>query len=287
MISGAMVESRPQTLSERLAELWAYRDLVRNLVIRDLKVRYKNSVLGFMWSLLSPLLMMVVFWLVFSFILNQQIRDYAVFILVALLPWNWFQVALAGGIGSITSNASLINKVYFPREVLPLSVVTSELVNFLLALPVLVGMLYVTGNPLTWHALWVPVILAIQFVFTLGIVLALATANVYYRDTAVIMEVVLLAWFFLTPVIYDFSLAASKARSIAGMEISGARLAYIVNPMASLIASYRVVLYGSGAGPAAEPAYDFLLRTAVTGIAALVIGYWIFARHAGRFGEEV
>jgi ABC-type polysaccharide/polyol phosphate export permease len=281
------VDSRRPRLADRLRELWAYRDLVRNLILRDLKVRYKNSLLGFLWSLLSPLLMMTVFWLVFSFIMDQRIRDYAVFILVALLPWNWFQVATAAGVGSITANAALINKVYFPREALPLSVVGSELVNFLLAMPVLGVMLYATGNPLTAHALWLPVIIAIQFVFTLGIVLLLSTANVYYRDTAVILEVALLAWFFLTPIIYDFDAATGVTRHVAGIEVSGARIAYIVNPMASLISSYRVVLYGSAQGPPAEPAYDFLLRTAFTGLVALGAGYWFFSRHAGRFGEEV
>jgi lipopolysaccharide transport system permease protein len=275
------------SIPARLAEVWQYRHLVASLVLRDLKVRYKNSVLGFLWSLLSPLLMMSVFWLVFSFIMDQQIRDYAVFILVALLPWNWFTVSVSGGVASITANAALITKVYFPREVLPISHVTSELVHFLLAVPVLIIMLYVTGNPLTVHALWLPIIIALQFLFTLGIVLVLATANVYYRDTAVIMEVVLLAWFFLTPIIYDFDAAGRITRNIGGLEVSGARLAYIVNPMASLIASYRVILYGSPTGPPSEPAYDFLLRTAVTGLVFLGVGYGIFARHAGRFGEDV
>lgn len=267
-----------------------YRHLVANLVIRDLKVRYKNSLLGFMWSLVGPLLMMSVFWLVFSVLLRQQIRDYAVFLLVALLPWNWFQVSVAGGLHSITNNGSLINKVYFPREVLPVSIVLSELVNFLLALPVLVMVLYATGNPLTIHALWLPVIIALQLVFTLGLVFVLATANVYYRDTGVIMEVVLLAWFFLTPVFYTLESAGQgpgPTSALFGADFPAQRIAYIVNPMASLIANYRVVLYGSPGGPPSAPALDFILRTAVTGFVVLAVGYWLFARHAGRFGEEV
>jgi lipopolysaccharide transport system permease protein len=280
---------KARSATERLAELFAYRHLVTNLVRRDLTVRYKNSLLGFMWSLVGPLLMIAVFYVVFSVLLKQEIRDYAVFLLVALLPWNWFAVSVAGGLRSITNNASLVTKVYFPREALPLSLVSSEMVNFLLALPVLFLVMYVTGNPLTIHALWLPVIIGIQLIFTLGLVLVLSTANVYYRDTGVIMEVVLLAWFFLTPVFYSLEPdpGAQSAGGLFGDDFPMRRLVYVLNPMASLVANYRVILYGSPNGPPSAPALDFLFRTAVTAVVTLIIGYAVFARHAGRFAEEV
>jgi lipopolysaccharide transport system permease protein len=166
-------------------------------------------------------------------------------------------------------------------------VVLSEMANFALALPVLVLVLYATGNPLTPHALWLPVIAGIQLVFTLGLVLALATANVYYRDTAVIMEVVLLAWFFMTPVFYSLEPASGPSPTAGLGGVPAQRLAYILNPMASLIANYRVVLYGSPTGPPSDPALDFVVRTALTAALVLVAGYGLFARHAGRFGEDV
>jgi ABC-type polysaccharide/polyol phosphate export permease len=261
-------------MGTRLVELWRYRDLLRNLVARDLKVRYRKSVLGFAWSLVNPLLMMAVFWLVFEFMLKSGVRDYAVFVLVGILPWNWFSSSIGAAIGSVVQNGALINKVYFPREVLPASAVLSNLVNFVLAVPVLIGMLYVAGIGLTRHAVWLPVLIIVQAAFTLGVALTLATLNVYYRDTGVIMEVVLLAWFFLTPIIGGFGLPVR-------------RLAYVINPMASLVASYRVVLYGSETGPPAGPGLDFLARTAVTALAVLALGYWFFVRHSPRFGEEV
>jgi lipopolysaccharide transport system permease protein len=281
-----VARARPP-LAERLAELWRYRHLVLNLVLRDLKVRYKNSVLGFLWSMASPLLMMLVFWLIFGKVMQSGTRAYHAFVLVGILPWNWFSVAVAGGIGSIVGNASLINKVYFPREILPLSLVLSELVNFMLALPVLLVILVASGIPLTWFALWLPVIVVIQATFTLGIVLALTTANVYYRDTSVIMDVALLAWFFLSPIIYPVERLAETRLDVLGQVMDAERLSYIVNPMASLIASYRTVLYGSPTGPPGPPALDFLVRTAVTALLTLVVGYWVFHRHSGRFGEEV
>lgn len=272
------------TLRE-IVELYRYRHLVANLVVRDLKVRYKGSVLGIVWSLVNPLLMMLVFWLVFGYFMPSAVPKFHVFVLVAILPWNWFSAAASGGIYSIVNNAALINKIYFPRSALPLAIVTSEMVNFLLALPVLIALLYVSGLPLTVFALWLPVIIAVQFVFTLGIVLLLSTANVFYRDTGMIMDVVLLAWFFLTPIIYDISAYRDTMLPVIGM--SAERFMYIVNPLASLVASYRIILYGSVDGPPGPPAVDFLLRTALTALVIMIVGFVVFARHSGRFGEEV
>jgi lipopolysaccharide transport system permease protein len=270
----------------RLAEGWRYRGLVRNLVERDLKVRYKSSVLGILWSLINPLLMMAVFTLVFGYFMpNRAVHDFHCFVLVAILPWNWFAASVSGGVYSIVNNAHLINKIYFPREVLPVSLVLSEMVNFLLSLPVLFAILFASGIPITVHALWLPVVIAVQLVFTLGIVLFLATAHVYYRDTGMIMSVVLLAWFFLTPIIYPIE--QFRTTMLPALGISAEQFMYYVNPMASLVATYRVILYGSPSGPPSEPAYNFLLRTAITALVTLVLGYVVFARHSGRFGEEV
>ena len=287
-----IVEAR-RPISARLTELWSFRHLVGNLVVRDLKVRYKNSVLGFVWSLASPLLMMLVFWFIFGMMWPNQTPFFHVFILIGVLSWNWFGASMAGGIQSIVSNASLINKVYFPREILPLSIVLSELVNFLLAVPVLLVVILFSGIPLTPYALWVPAIILIQMLFTLGVVLVLCTANVYYRDVSMIMEVVLLAWFFLSPIFYDYAIFAGRTLDVAGLSLPIGRIAYFVNPMGTLIANYRTVLYGSVdsamdyVGPPGPPDVLFLARTLVTALAVLAFGYWIFTRHSGRFGEEV
>ena len=276
-------------LAQRVVELYTYRELMRNLVVRDLKVRYKNSVLGFLWSLVNPLLMMLVFTVVFQVMLpNYPIHAYPIFILCALLPWNWFAASLNQAIPSIVNSAHLIKKVYFPREVLPLSVVLANGVNFLLALLVLFALIPFFGIPLTRWALFLPAIIVIQLVFTAGLALILATVNVFYRDTGVIMEVVLLAWFFLTPIFYPITIVPEHV-TILGMLVPMQRLVYILNPMASLISAYRVVLWGSplDGGPPGPPAFDFLARTAVTAVLVLLIGYLVFARYSPRFGEEV
>lgn len=276
------------SLAERIGELYYYRELIRNLVVRDLKVRYKNSVLGFLWSLVNPLLMMLVFTVVFQIMLpNEQIRAFPIFVLCALLPWNWFAASLNEAIPSIVNNAHLIKKVYFPREVLPLSVVLANGVNFTLALLVLFAMIFVYGVHLSAWVLLLPAIMAVQLLFTLGVAFFLSAVNVFYRDTGVIMEVVLLAWFFLTPIFYPVTLLSAH-REIWGITVPVQRLVYILNPMASLISAYRDILWGSlEGGPPGAPGLDFLGRTVITSIAILVAGYLFFTRHSRTFGEEV
>jgi lipopolysaccharide transport system permease protein len=266
----------------RLKELIRYRELITNLVIRDLKVRYKNSVLGILWSLLNPLAMMAVFTIVFTFMMpNNTIQKFPVFVLCALLPWNFFRDSVMVSIGSIVNNAPLIKKVYFPREVLPLSVVLSNLVNFFLALIVLFAMLIAFRVRLTAWALLLPLVIFTQVLFVLGLGLMLSTADVFYRDTAMIMEVVMLAWFFVTPVFWDITILP-RHRLVFGLDLDIHRLTYILNPMASFISTYRVILYQG-----ARPAPDFFLRTFVTSLLTLIIGYWVFIRHSKVFAEEV
>lgn len=274
------------SLVERIGEVYRYRELIRNLVVRDLKVRYKNSVLGFLWSLINPLLMMLVFTVVFQIMLPQQIRIFPIFVLCALLPWNWFAASLNEGIPAIINNAHLIKKVYFPREVLPLSVVLANGVNFLLALVVLFAAIFAYGVHLSVWVMLLPAIIIIQLFFTLGIAFFLSTINVFYRDTGVIMEVVLLAWFFLTPIFYSVTVLP-EYREVLGVALPVQRLMYIVNPMASLISAYRDILWGSLEGPPGPPALDFLGRTVITSLVVLVAGYLFFARYSRTFGEEV
>lgn len=275
-----------------LRELIRYRYLLQNLVVRDLKVRYKNSVLGVLWSLLNPLLMMVVFSLVFGVLSNNEIRQYSVFFLVGLMPWNFFSNAVLSGTNSITGNSSLVKKVYFPREVLPLSAVISSLVNFFIAFFVLAVFLYGSGLGLTAHAVWIVPLLITQIIFTLGLCLFLGSLHVFYRDIMMILDVVMLAWFFLTPIMYPLS-QFGQSVTVLGAQFVPAQLMRWLNPMASIIDGYRTVLWGTisvegivSQGPATmDPAY--LLRTFVTAVIVLVIGYVVFARTQHLFGETL
>jgi len=265
-----------------LRELVQCRELVLNLTIRELKARYKSSALGFLWSLLNPLGMMLVFTFVFTVMWpNNQMEKYPLFLLCGLLPWNFFSAGVMSSINSIVGNANLVKKVYFPRGALPMSVVFANLMNFLLGLVVLFAILVIFRarfSPWLWL---LPVVILIQTCFILGIAFILSAVNVYYRDTIMIMDTVMLAWFFLTPVVYPIT-NLPTSYTVFGITLNVHRVMYILNPMASLIAAYRDLLYWGY-----RTDLDFLLRTAVTSLAILAFGYWLFARLSGRFGEEV
>ncbi|MDX1416117.1 MAG: ABC transporter permease [Candidatus Promineifilaceae bacterium] len=271
----------------KFAELFHYRYLLRNLVSRDLKARYKNSIFGILWSLLNPLAMMLVFTLLFTFMGNDSTRQYAIFVLVGLIPWNFFSGSMLGGTTAVTSNSSLIKKVYFPRELLPGSALLSNLVNFAIAFIVLIIFLYAFGIGLTVHALWVPAILITQLIFTLGLVFLLGALNVFYRDVLMILEVVMLAWFFLTPIFYSLEIFGDTA-TVLGITFNPAQVMRWINPMASIVDGYRTVLWGTygSEGPVAmNPAY--LLRTFVTAVVILFLGYLVFSRLEHKFGEKL
>lgn len=277
-----------QSLPGKLRELYAYRYLLKNLVIRDLKVRYKNSFLGVIWSLLHPLLMMTVYTILFTILIpNEGVDKYPIFILVALIPWQFHTGTMNSGVNSITGNAAIIKKVYFPRILLPTATLLSNLVNLLLASVVLLVLLFAFGVGLTIHALWVPVILLIQIIFLLGLTYFVATLQTFYRDTAMILEVGLLAWFFLTPVFYPFERFGTQSE-LFGLVFNPARLMRWLNPMASIIDGYRTVLWGTvnSNGPASMDPLA-LLRTLVTAVIIFIIGYTVFSRSEHLFGEKL
>lgn len=277
-----------QTLPGKIRELFEFRYLLKNLVIRDLKVRYKNSLLGVLWSLLHPLLMMAVYTILFTILIpNEGVEKYPVFILVALIPWQFHTGTLNSSAQSITGNAAIIKKVYFPRILLPAATMLSNLVNFLLASLILLVLLYAFGVGLTIHALWVPLILLTQMLFLLGLSLIVATLQAFYRDTAMILEVGLLAWFFLTPIFYPFE-RFSREAVFWGLTFDAPRLMRWVNPMASIVDSYRTVLWGTvgGDGPASMDLLA-LLRTFITAVLVFIIGYTIFSRSEHLFGEKL
>jgi ABC-type polysaccharide/polyol phosphate export permease len=269
-------------LWQHVRQLFAYRELLFRLIERELKARYKNSALGFLWSLLNPLGMMLVFTFVFTVMTpNAQLNKYPIFFLCGYLPWQFFSGGVISGMSSIVANSNLVKKVYFPREVLPMSTALAALVNFLLALAVLFAGLLVTHTRLSPYIWLLPVVIFVQTCFVLGVSFFLSALHVMYRDTGMIMEIVLQAWFFLTPVFYPIEILPSNFEFM-GMTFDIHRLMYVLNPMASLIAAYRSLLYWGY-----RPDLDFLVRTAVTVFAVLAAGYLFFLRLRARFAEEL
>lgn len=253
-------------------ELFRYRSLMRNLVTKDLKVRYKNSVLGFFWSLLNPLLMMLVFTFVFTQLLGDTIPNFPVFVLIGLLSWNWTASSIAAGTMAIVSNAPLISKVYFPRMMLPLSVVLANGVNYVLAFPVIFLFMLIYGMEFSPWLVYLPVIVAVQATLLCGLTLILSALCVYFRDTTVLVDIGILAWFFMTPIFY-------RVEDVVPELISWM---YWLNPMASIIAELHTVLYYGGV-----PDPLFMARTFVTSVVILLLGFALFARLGRHMGEHL
>ena len=253
-----------------------YRELVRNLTLRDLKVRYRNSLFGFLWAWGNPIMMTAVFTLVFQVVAPNSINDYPLFIMIGWLAWGFTVSGINDGIGSIVHNSTLVKKVWFPRIVLPASAVFANALNFLLALPlVVVLVLYYRIEIQPLLLLYFPIIFLAQLMLVMGLAFFLSAANVYYRDTSVITGVVLTAWFFLTPVFY----------SVPQLTGENGKVLYYLNPMASIIEAYRNILYGSTNGaPPGPPDVAFLGRTLLTSLVVLVLGFAFFVRLSRKFG---
>lgn len=286
---GGIALDRSAGVLPKLQELWQYRELIRNLVLRDLRARYKGSTLGYLWTQLAPLGIMLVYVVVFSFLLPNGIAMFPVFIIVGLLPWNYTAEAVLSGTRSIIDNAALVKKVYFPREVLPLVAVGSSLLNFILSLPMMALVIVVVQLTtlgrlnLSWSIVYLPVIMALQTIFLVGLALLLGAGAVFFRDVVHLIGIVINIWFFLTPIIYPLSTISEGVT---------ARVIRWLNPLASIIEFYRDIIYGNvvpvGLIPTpGVPSLSAMLRVGVTALIVLAIGYWVFQRTSRHFGEEL
>lgn len=260
-------------MAGRFLDLRKYRELIQNLVVRDLKVRYKNSAFGFVWSLLNPLFMMVVLTIVFSLVFERQklVDNYAAFLLVGLIPWNFTNTSLTRAVNSVLENSRLVKKVFFPREVIPISVVLANFVHFVLAIPVLVIILMFLGVMPTLKILLLPLLMLIQLELVLGIALFISCVNVFYRDMGVALDVLLQAWFFATPIIYPHWILPLWLQKPA-----------MANPLAAIITAYRdVLILGT------FPDRNFTLGALVSSTLIFIIGYVVYTRYSSVFAEEV
>lgn len=253
-------------------ELYAYRGLIQSLVVRDLKARYRGSVLGFLWTFLNPLLLMAIYALVFSVYMRNGMEKYTAFLLTGLLPWIWFSSSLLTGATCIVEGGGLLKKVFFPAQVLPTVVVLVNTVNFLLSLPLLVLVLFLFRVTLGWSILaLIPLLMAIQLLFTLGLVLIVSALTVRYRDLSQLLANLLTFWFFLSPIIYPASQVPKAFRATLAL-----------NPVASLVIAYQDVLFYN-----VLPSWTAIGVVAVAAVTALLAGLLTFERFKYSFVEEV
>lgn len=255
---------------ENLIELYQYRALIINLISRELKVRYRGSLFGFLWTFLNPLLQIAIYSLVFRVYMRSAIEHYAYFLFTGLLPWQWFSTSLMGGTSSISDKRALITKVKFPPQILPVTVIGSALVNFLLTLPILLIMAYFEGIPLGLSVVCFPLFVLIQIVFSLGLIYITASLNVMFRDLEHILGNMLLFWFFLTPLVYSVDQIPESFR----------RFVLILNPMACLVQSYHEILFLHQ-----WPSGGRLAFVSVISIALLWLGSKLMASYRESFAE--
>ena len=253
------------------SELYKYRELLKTNVKKDIRGKYKASFLGILWSFINPLLQVLVYVIVFPYIMKVQTDNYLIFLICGIIPWTWFTYAISNGTTSITNNSNLIKKVYFPREILPISVVTSGLVNFLISCIIILIFVLFSGLGLSWHLIFLPFIAIIQYVITLAIIFLLSAFNVYIKDVEYIVNFLIMMAFYATPILYSTSMFNGWIMWI-----------FRLNPMAHLINAYRDIFYVHHV-----PEIANLMILLLIGLILLIICYWIFKKMEKRFAEEI
>ena len=267
---------------ENLRQLPRYRGLIQSLVSRELKARYRGSVLGFFWSFANPLLLLLVYTFVFAYVMPPPagIKNYALFFFTGILPWTWFSASLLESSSSLITCCNLIKKVMFPAEILPIVTVLSNLVHFLLGLPILIAFLIYFDAPIELAELpWFPIAVLVQLLLTLGLALILAALTVHFRDLKDILGNVMTLWFFATPIIYYWKNAPERIRPFLNL-----------NPFTHLAITYQEILFfeadaGAAGGPPGH--WKWLLALGAGSVGLFLLGYFLFDRLRDSFAEEV
>lgn len=284
-------------MKKDLAELWRFRELLFAMVEREIRIRYKNSALGFFWSLLNPLITVLVMTAVFKYVMNNNTPNFSAYILAAYLPYLFFQLTLLDSAQSVLASLPVVRKVYFPREILPLASILSNFVHFLLAILVFFAYLLIVYlldprvSPFTWQVLILPLLLVINFALVTGLSFIISALNTFYEDVKYIVSVLLYLLFFLSPIMY-FSETVLYSGGLGGRNQLIYTL-YHLNPIAMLCTAYRKILVpaqevqvGEKFYPALPLDWGLLGITAAVSLALLVGGYAVFNRMKWRFVER-
>ncbi len=252
-------------------DLYDYRELLKTNIKKDVGGKYKNSFLGVLWSFVNPLLQITVYAFVFQIILKSGIENYGVYLCCGLIPWQYFSSVVMRGAATIIDNGNIIKKVYFPREILPISLVSSECVNFLISSLIILGFVICGGIGLSVNILWYFVILAIQYIVSIGVAFFVSSLTVYFRDLMHILGIVMQLLFYATPIVYSIKSVPEKFRILVKL-----------NPMSYLIESYRDIFYNK-----TMPSFQNLGIALAMGVAMTIVGYLIFKKLEKRFAEEL
>jgi homopolymeric O-antigen transport system permease protein len=255
-----------------LKTLYGYRELIVNLAIKDFKVRYKSAVLGFVWMLLNPVLQMIVLSVVFSIYVKIRVDvPYPLFLLCGLLPWNFLSMSLGAGAHSLVEESNLVKKVYFPREIIPISIVSGHLINFLTALILFLPFPIVMLGHLDWPLLYLPIPLFLLTLFVIGLTALVSNFDVFFRDTRYIAEAVTLVWFYATPIFYPVDKVPA-----------GIQLYFKLNPMVGIVEMFRsILLYGRA------PQLEYILYVGVVTAVLIGISVWLYRRRGPIMADHL
>ncbi len=260
-----------------LAKLFRYRGLIQALVARELKARYRGSALGFLWSFINPLLLLLIYSFVFTTVMPNNVegvQPYALFMFCGILPWNWFSTSLSDASGSLIAGGNLIKKVLFPAEVLPLVSVLTNMMHFFLGLPILIAFLVIYRRPPdAWDLVWFPIAVLVQLVFTAALALIVSALAVHFRDIRDILANVLTLWFFATPIIYPWFQP----------NVQRFRMLFNLNPFTHLAVSYQEILFFNG--PIGH--WKWLVALGAGSMALFIAAFWLFDRLRDSFAEAV
>ena len=268
-------------MARYLIELARHKDLLFWLAVKEIKVRYKLPLLGFLWALLVPLALSTILWLIFTYLMPISMAPYPffVFLLTGMFPWNCFAQSVSNSTMSVLDAGSLIRKTTFPRVLIPLSIVAANLFNFLLALGVVVAIIMLSGLPLSGWMWLLPVAIGLHVVLTIGVALLVAGLQVRYRDVKYLTEIGLLLWFYLTPIFYPLGLIARFPPVL--------RWLYLLNPFVAVVELYRLALLGTTSGAAVMAPAAALGLAAACSLGMLVIGFAVFRRQEPAFADWV
>ena len=251
--------------------LYNYRELIKTSVKKDIGGKYKHSFLGVIWSFINPLLQILVYAIIFPLIMRNKIENYTVFMVCGLIPWTYFSSVLNRASFVMIENGNIIKKVYFPREILPLSLVTSETVNFLISSLIILAFVLIKGMGISIYILAFPVVLIVQYILLLGFSLLLSSVTVYFRDLQHFIGVLLQLFFYATPIVYSVETIPENFRWILKL-----------NPMTYIIEGYRDIFYNQSMPDMKNLGIIFCIGLVIT-----IIGYIIFNKLQKRFAEEL
>ncbi len=252
-------------------DLYNYRELLSTNIKKEIRGKYKGSWLGVLWTFLNPLLMLVVYSLVFPYILRIKVPHYTIFMMVALVPWTFFTTAVQVGTGSVVANGNILKKVYFPREIIPISITTSSVINFLITCIIMFVFILFSGVGFSKYILFFPLIVLIEYLLTLGFAFILSAITVFVRDVDHFVSIILMLAFYVTPIIYKPEMLPAKFQ-----------WAIKVNPMAQIINAYRDILYYHQ-----MPNLTSLGILIIVSLLFVILGYIIFKKLEKKFVEEL